>query len=101
MPQEYDVKLWCVRVQSPKLQTLNQGFPATTGTANWPFTKNPLLGFDEGFKNKWKGWEGPEYNVYAKLPPEYPFLEVTHTHTHAPTHICMFNMRETDQCASL
>jgi hypothetical protein len=84
------------RTPNPKLQTLNQGFPATTGTANWPFTKNPLLGFDEGFKNKWKGWEGPEYNVYAKLPPEYPFLEVTHTHTltltlthtHTHTHTC-------------
>ena len=25
--------------------------------------------------NKWNDWEGPEYNFYAKMPAEYPFLE--------------------------
>ena len=39
----------------------------------WPFTKQPLLGFDAGFRNKWNGWEGPEYNFYAKMPAEYPY----------------------------
>ena len=52
-----------------------KGFPTTTGTADWPFTKQPLLGFDAGFRNEWKGWKGPEYNVYAELPQEFPFLE--------------------------
>ena len=52
-----------------------QGFPTTTATADWPFTKNPLLGFDEGFRNSWKGYKGPEDNVYDHLPAEYPFLE--------------------------
>mmetsp|Transcript_536 Transcript_536/g.907 ORF Transcript_536/g.907 Transcript_536/m.907 type:complete len:188 (-) Transcript_536:164-727(-) len=51
------------------------GFPTTTGSAEWPFTKNPLLGFDGDFKESWKGWEGPEHNVYAELPQEYPVLE--------------------------
>uniref|UniRef100_A0A7S0F1D8 Uncharacterized protein n=1 Tax=Hanusia phi TaxID=3032 RepID=A0A7S0F1D8_9CRYP len=56
------------------------GFPTTTGSADWPFTKNPLLGFDADFgaehkANPWKGWQGPEHNVYENLPAEYPFLE--------------------------
>lgn len=54
---------------------MQQGFPHTTGTADWPFTKNPLRNFDSGFRASWKGWSGPEKNVLAKMPAHYPYLE--------------------------
>ncbi|KAJ1494968.1 hypothetical protein T484DRAFT_1764214 [Baffinella frigidus] len=53
-----------------------KGFPATTGAAEWPFTKQPLLGFDEGFKASWTGSaELPDNNVYASFPAHYPYKE--------------------------
>jgi len=53
-----------------------KGFPQTTGTSDWPFTKNPLRNFDQGFKASWTGVaELPEDNIYSSFPAHYPYLE--------------------------